>query len=284
MDLKSSVIETVYGDFASASKRRLDLLYDYEHAEVCAFKAISKNVGVSRFFDIGANIGAYSVFLSSLPSIAAIHSFEPSPDTFSVLRLNVDLQPRPDLFDVSQIALSKSDGVAQFASFGALAGNNALLSSMPQSKTPVEYMEVKTARLDSLFTTSGETFAAKIDVEGHELDVIEGAETYLKSNTGILQIESFATNAPELRKALSALGYQQIFRMKADYYFTNISNKDLCDQMMDALFEETAKALYQAQELKRLRRTLIRDTRSVFDSVKYGRDPVMSSGAIIGAV
>lgn len=275
MDDGKFYIDTIYGRFTRSAKKRLDLTYDYEHAGITGFKEIAQLIGASRFFDIGANIGVYSVYLSSVPSISAIHSFEPSPESFAVLNENIGLQQNPGLYHTHQLALSSSAGHARFAMFGAMAGNNAIMASMQQSKTPSEVVEVEAARLDSLFDSSNETFAAKIDVEGHELDVLSGAEAYLKSNTGILQIESFSTKALLIREAMSDLGYQQIFRMKEDYYFTNIADANLGERIVDVLFEENAKALHQAQQLKRQRRKAIREARAVFDTVKFGSDPIV---------
>ena len=42
-------------------------------------------------FDIGANIGAFSIYCSLLSSKAKIYAFEPIPPTFEILKLNADL-------------------------------------------------------------------------------------------------------------------------------------------------------------------------------------------------
>jgi uncharacterized protein YqfB (UPF0267 family) len=124
----------------------------------------------------------------------------------------------------------------------------------------------------------GETFALKLDVEGHELKALLGAREYLSGNKGFLQVESFPGQIDEVREVVKSMGYRRIFRMKQDHYFTNIEDTALVDQMMDILFDQTAESLAEAQKLKELRRKTIRDVRTALDTVRFERDPVIPPG------
>ena len=176
--------------------------------------------------DIGANIGVYAVHLAGVASLRRILAFEPAPESFRSSARNVALQERPPLQALNE-ALSDREGSARFAVFGAARRQqrhrrHRRLARRRRTTT----IEVPTARLDDRVEAAGETFVAKIDVEGHELQVLAGAERLLAGNTGLLQIEAFRT-VPELDARLAGLGYARIFRMKHDYYYTNLADDGL---------------------------------------------------------
>ena len=61
---------------------------------------------------------------------------------------------------------------------------------------------------------------AKIDVEGYELEVVDGMRQLLSRNAAVLQVECFEANRAGLRARLAALGFQQATQIKDDLYFT----------------------------------------------------------------
>lgn len=270
-------IRTIYGRFHRESKHRLDLTFDYEAAEIRALFRIAEVISPSLVLDIGANIGVYAVYLSKLTSISRIMAFEPAPDTFELLQRNARLQDHSRI-ECCNIALSERKGTTGFSVFGDLAGNNAIESTLVTAATgDSRTIKVKTARLDDEIDDRGKTFICKIDVEGHEMQVIEGAGDFLAGNTGVLQIERFA-DIGELDEALAKHGYQRIFRMKHDYYYTNVEDEASRAKILDILFEEVARALVDLKNERQLRRRAIRNARETFSSLRFGRDPVMSRG------
>jgi len=268
-------MKSIYGDFVKEAKRRLDLTYDHEHAQICAFKRAATLLSPTRFLDVGANIGVYSVYLSDIPSLVAIHAFEPAPSTFLVLNKNIGLTYAPDKISASPFALSHKDGSMDFAIYGNLAGNNAIADTNHSKAPPAEIVTVNTRKLDSVIKSRGETFVCKIDVEGHELGVIEGAKDYLQNNRGLLQVESFPNNRRALRSELSKLGYDIIFQMKNDLFFTNIISNEERSALTEIMFDEIGKDLAMLQELKIKRRMSIHHTRQLLNTIKYGSDPVL---------
>lgn len=67
-------------------------LYDYDN--MMFFQALLQNGGV--FFDVGANIGAYTL-LASESAKAVVYAFEPHPATFAMLKVNVELNHRENI-------------------------------------------------------------------------------------------------------------------------------------------------------------------------------------------
>jgi|GEM_PF-3286688 len=276
--LPDDALDTIYGRFSRASRKRLNLTYDYEHGAISAFAALVRLIGATRVFDIGANIGVYSVRVCQIPSVKSIHAYEPGEGAFDVLSRNAELQADPAIIDLQNTAVSDVAERCEYAVFGKMAGNNALLSTMPAAWKAANTVEVETARIDDGYDMRGETFALKLDVEGHELKALLGAREYLSGNKGFLQVESFPGQIDEVREVVKSMGYRRIFRMKQDHYFTNIEDTAMVDQMMDILFDQTAESLAEAQKLKELRRKTIRDVRTALDTVRFERDPVIPPG------
>ena len=266
-----AIVDTIYGRFLSEAKRRLELTYDYEASEIRAFRRVAEALSPTLLLDVGANIGVYAIFLSEIASLRRIFAFEPAPDTFRLLERNVDLQ-RSTRFFCRNAALSDAAGTARFAIFGALAGNNAITAA-PRVQSN-DTIEVTTARLDDEVEAEGETFMSKIDVEGHEIKVLAGATDLLSRNTGVLQIEAF-NQIGALDALLRDLGYARIFRMKHDYYYTNLADTALREAIVEIMFEEVAQALNDLKDEHRRRRAAIRTSREVFDLLKFSTDPVV---------
>jgi FkbM family methyltransferase len=271
---KSGPIKTIYGEFMRDAKHRLDMTYDYESAEILAFRKIADLLQPALLLDIGANIGVYAVFVSAVPSLRRILAFEPAPEAFALLERNLALQS-DSRFSCYNEALSDQAGFARFAIFGAMAGNNAIEGTATTSPTDSsQIIEVPTSRLDDRIPTRNETFMAKLDVEGHELQVLDGAKTFLAQNTGVLQIEAF-DRIGVLDCRMKELGYARVFRMKNDYYYANIPDMELRERICDILFAETAQALTDLKDERRRRRLALRACRDVLKTLDHTQDPVL---------
>lgn len=131
------------------------------------------------FVDIGANVGLYSVLLGRLQRAvprARYYAFEANPDTFG--RLTQSLKGTRT--ECTCIALSENSGTLEFSP-GATSGVFGATASASdfQMKDAVVRMEAR--RLDS-FELEGGSLVLKIDVEGHEWEVLVGAEGLFRAN------------------------------------------------------------------------------------------------------
>jgi FkbM family methyltransferase len=127
------------------------------------------------FFDVGANIGAYTVLAGAVAG-ANVVCFEPSPDTFRALERNVRLnhfESRAKLFNV---ALGRTGGEIQFTS--GLGTENYVVKDASSGQTP-NTVRVKVMTLDQMLS-QGVPKLMKMDVEGFETEVFGGAEQLLK--------------------------------------------------------------------------------------------------------
>jgi FkbM family methyltransferase len=131
---------------------------------------------VKVVLDIGANIGAATVFFSELYPAAKIHSFEPIPGNLEILKMNAASRGRPGSIDCHLLALSDRDGELQmihspgannhggwsFYQRGA-AGNEEKVS-VPVRKSGDFVRELGLDRIDVI----------KIDTEGAEKEILHG--------------------------------------------------------------------------------------------------------------
>lgn len=155
------------------------------------------------FLDIGANVGVYthtiSRFMHLCPELR-IYSFEANPDTFS--RLKASLSPE---VHAEQIALSKETGSLDFV-VGAVShvftttSNASAYNLKNQAPTSVQ-----ARRLDEC-DILGNSLVIKIDVEGQELDVLEGATRLFEAGR-IKAVYLDGYGNPKVEELLKSFGF-----------------------------------------------------------------------------
>lgn len=143
----------------------------------------------SIFFDIGTNKGEYAYYAEKLINPKNIYLFEPEK------KLNKQLNAIFNNCQVNNLALSDSKGTHQFK-IPVINGvvDNCLSSleidNKEDNETEAIIYEVKTDTLDN-FTKEKNSIPdlIKIDVEGHELSVLKGAENFISKHYPTLIIE-----------------------------------------------------------------------------------------------
>ncbi len=125
------------------------------------------------FFDIGANYGFFSLWAASQRNSIQIHSFEPNPETFAKLRHNV-VSNGLSAITTHQLALSQKAGTLTFKR----EEENSGASHVIEEASPDEAAIVVNCRPFDDFTEclhlKPMSSVAKIDVEGMEMDVLQG--------------------------------------------------------------------------------------------------------------
>ena len=144
----------------------------YEHALIAwATEMIDPS---KVFLDIGAHVGTWS--LAFARRCRQVHSFEPTPRTFNFLCGNIALNNLDGKILAHNLALADKEGRMPIYKGSEDGGGNSLLPML--DRTPTWMVDVKT--LDSLMLTN--VGLIKIDVEGFEKNVIQGAQETLKAN------------------------------------------------------------------------------------------------------
>ncbi len=136
------------------------------------------------FYDVGANAGAFSVLAASGGS--EVVALEPVPQTFARLKANAELNSGFGRISV----LNKAVGAvhAQMRMSTQMGTGNHIL----QPGEDIPAVEVDVVPLDSITGKYGSPSFVKIDVEGHELEVLRGMGEILRQSTLLgLLIETF---------------------------------------------------------------------------------------------
>lgn len=146
-----------------------------------------------HFVDVGANVGSYTVLAGGRVK-ARVTAVEPIPATFAHLQRNVALNDMADRVRCCQVGLSDKSGALRFSS-GLDTVNHVLAEGedLPGVDVPV-------MRLDDLVSQEAPVLM-KIDVEGHELAVLNGGAATL-GNPRLLAV-IMETNGSGVRYGVS---------------------------------------------------------------------------------
>lgn len=151
------------------------------------------------FYDIGANIGFYTCVFSQEAS--TVHAFEPNPEAEGLLKQNLEKNSLTNI-EIHETGLSDENG---YRSLGRVPGKTAL----GMAKLSDEAGEIRVRTLDSILQDEGMEMPdmVKIDVEGHEDQVLEGMKDTIVEAGPILYIESHGGSG-ELERILDDLEYR----------------------------------------------------------------------------
>jgi FkbM family methyltransferase len=173
------------------------------------------------FFDVGANIGYFSLLAAHLVGPGGrVLALEPDPRTFPRLRGNVQLNEIPQL-EVIEVAAAEARGRATLHGHSERSGNHGT-SQLGAGRPGDPRYEVVTESLDDLRSERqiDRVHLAKIDVEGAELRVLRGMTRGLAQGAYeriMLELHPRAEDFdyPVLRDLLMGHGYQ-VMRLKGE--------------------------------------------------------------------
>lgn len=166
----------------------------HQYPEIMALRRFLTAFEVDCLFDVGANKGQYALTLRrAVGFTGTILSFEPNPDIFSIVRARAASDPNWHVFN---IALSDFDGTANFNIMAA--DQFSSLEKPADGQDPIfttrniitNVVETDCRRLSSLLPElqAAHGFSRpflKMDTQGHDLSVCEGAGGALAQMAGI---------------------------------------------------------------------------------------------------
>lgn len=220
-------------------------------------KVLKKQSETSVFYDIGANIGYYTLLGSSLAK--KVFAFEPTKSVRSILKINLRINSVKNT-RVFGFALSDSDGTTNFNIYSSSGNNSIFNRKIPKGHELKlkKTQKISVKQLDGFFEKNRMEAPTliKIDVEGAELMVLSGASNLIRESKPVIICEySKATsndagyNREELLNFLLSAGYK-VFGLSAkptDFklYKTNrgVLGPDL-DNII-AFPKDTYKKLYE---------------------------------------
>ena len=140
--------------------------------------------------DIGANIGYYTLILAKcVGEQGRVYAFEPDPSNFALLKKNVEANGYSNVVLEQKAVSDRSGSIRLYLSQDHKADHRTYDSGDGR-----EYLDVESVRLDEYFKDyQGLIGFVKMDVQGAEAGVIEGARSLLLRNPGLQMIMEYDT-------------------------------------------------------------------------------------------
>jgi len=195
--------------------------------------------------DIGANLGYYAAMESkAVGDSGHVIAIEPSPKNFTYLKRNMELQKtlNYELFNFAigdkngntNFLISKKSNQSKVVSEEEKIPEGCELINIPLTTTDKFIDEKQVNRLDLI----------RMDVEGYELQILEGAKQIIKKFKPMIHIEihNELLGKQKLKKVLVDLknfGYEINFFMAREIDFAFLANeKNIRTPSFDKLIEE----------------------------------------------
>lgn len=173
---------------------------------------VLKAAGVFRsggvFVDVGANVGALSIYALKSGAFSKAIAIEPDPHNSAILRRNISLNGFDDRMCAIDAAASASAGDLQLVRHRKNHGAHSVETSFHSSAA--DCITVRAVTLDDVaaqIAVVDDVALVKIDVERHELAVLEGMGTLLRVHVPILmEFTAERGDAERLRRLKALLG------------------------------------------------------------------------------
>lgn len=177
---------------------------------------ISKNKRINLFIDVGVNIGQTLIKIKSIEPDVEYIGFDPSIACISYVR---KLQEVNDLNRITLIPIGLSDsiGILTLRAFGESDSRASLSVEQISNEQATFTTIVPVFNLDYIVKPleNENLIVLKIDVEGHELNVLKGGEELIKRSNPIILFEVLPhhnndvkiKNATEIHNFLLSLNY-----------------------------------------------------------------------------
>jgi FkbM family methyltransferase len=191
-DVGTYTMEVVDGDYF---KEVLAARRPYEEQMLRITTALTEPG--DRIVDVGAHMGNHSVYWGLAGR--RVTAFEPNPPVNAVLRANVERNGLASLVDVRQAALGRerATGAAHQPD-----PHNLGSVTIDAGDGDLPIYPLDTVDLDGLAVL-------KIDVEGHEADVLSGAVDTLRKWRPYIVAEELSGHE-EVERLIRALGYRRL--------------------------------------------------------------------------
>lgn len=227
---KREAIETIYGHKMKLDPQDSMNLSRWGFYEKEETERIQKIIQPGQcVVDVGANIGYYSLVLAAgVTHTGTVYAYEPHPENNVLLMHNIHLNNLEKQTVIRDVACSSITGWMYLHLSSISSGMHTVEELMLERDTyqTTHTLEVRTVILDMDLPKGLPVHFMKIDVEGHELEVLKGAEILLRLNHPILMVEYSAS--PKVIPFLEVLDYViDIVNEKNLFAFPNTPSDDI---------------------------------------------------------
>lgn len=128
--------------------------------------------------DLGANIGYVTLIMADIVGKKGhVYAIEPDPRNYKILSKNIEVNNISSFVDSYHMGVSNNTGEITF-----YASDKSNLGGMTRSKHTSKAITVKVTKLDDFLKDKQKPQFMKMDIEGHEVEVLEGLYETVKNS------------------------------------------------------------------------------------------------------
>jgi len=165
-------------------------------------------------YDVGAYVGIYTLFFArAVGQKGTVVSFEPDPDNYKELVLNVEVNNFKNVIALN-LALGSHNHPAKIFRdpfYPTRSSLNSILEPSTPGKTrPLRTVPVRVVSMDTLVEEGQLPLPdfIKVDVEGYEKEVLLGSQTTLDNYHPLILIELHGISPEQISNLLFSHGYK----------------------------------------------------------------------------
>lgn len=204
--------------------REIYLKGSYEKKQLDLVLSLIDKYKMNYFIDVGAHMGFYSMIIAKKDLF--VYAFEPIKGNYNQLLNNRDINNFKNI-KIFNFALSDERKNIKMwvpdkdktGGYSVYNENDEEIKNYENEKINIE--DGKSEKGDEFIKIKGQKIIVKIDVERHELKVLNGIKDLLTNNKIILQIEIFNNRKKKIFDYLKRSDFNFIEVIKNDHYFKN---------------------------------------------------------------
>ena len=219
----------MYLDFLDPIDREIILYQKFESEEVLELLNLMQKNSIKQFFDVGANCGYYSIKILNKISDAKVIAFEPNKEAYSKLKKTISVNDKfTKKIKIENFGLSNQNASLKMKFLKKhtynQTGGSSVIENFEFNNENFFYANFKIG--DEILNFKNQKLCFKIDVERHEINVVEGLKKTIKNNKSLILIEIYEKNYYQINKILNELGFNQIkkFKERSNYLYSNFIN------------------------------------------------------------
>lgn len=170
----------------------------------------------SVYYDIGSNVGFHALVANQVINTGKIYAFEPMPGVREIFEKHISLNKKfinSNNITILPLALSDSKKQVQFSNDMYHREGNTYVTGSYVFKEAEEKIQVECQSIDGLIEEGYlKPDIIKIDVEGAEFDVLQGAKKTLEQYKPFILLATHDCHLPGVQQNcvqfLEALGYE----------------------------------------------------------------------------
>ena len=216
-------------DFLDPIDREIILHQNYEDEEVSHLINLIKKYSITNFFDVGANCGYYSIKILREVLNIDVLAYEPNQEAHYKFNKTIEINPKySKRLKLKNYGLSDKNSKLKMQFFKKYGynqtGGSSVIENLNYTIENTFFGEFKVG--DENLNFKNQKLCFKIDVERHEIKVLEGLQNTFKNNKIIILIEIYEKNFAQVNHLLNQMGFklEKVIKNRSNYFYSNFSD------------------------------------------------------------